>query len=72
MAHQIYYQQMNQLQNGNNLEAFDSLYKMGFTQFKLNHILLDEKKWNIQEVIEVLIDHNQLVKKFGPNYKNIA
>ena len=50
LAHQLYYSQMNELYNGQQsaaLEAFDSLYKMGFTQFKLNHLLLEKTNWNI-------------------------
>ena len=74
-AKQHYYVQMNDMYNGqhhNELEAFDALYKMGFQQFKLNRLLLEKTNWNIQECIDVLIDPNECVKRFGPNYKNLA
>jgi len=44
---------------------------MGFQQFKLNRLLLEKTNWNIQESIDVLIDHNECVKRFGPDYKNL-
>ena len=41
---------MNDMYNGqqhNEIEAFDTLYKMGFQQFKLNRLLLEKTNWNI-------------------------
>ena len=74
-AKQFYYSQMNDMYKGqqhNEIEAFDALYKMGFQQFKLNRLLLEKTNWNIQQCIDVLINHDECVKRFGPNYKNLT
>ena len=44
---------------------------MGFTQFRINKILIDRHNGNVQATCENLLDEEALAKEFGQRFREI-